>query len=664
MSEQVLDWRGVACAAGPYAERADEDEGRVDRFLLERGAQLSGWLLRQRRRHHRIVDAVEALGPALANLSESDLRARADALRAQLSRGASGFAQIADAFALIREAATRTLGMRHFPVQLIGGWTILNGRVAEMNTGEGKTLTATLPAATAALCGLPVHVVTVNDYLAQRDADSMRPVYALLGLSVGVVQHGQTPPERSAAYQADIAYCTNKELAFDYLRDRIVLGGHVGRGRLELERLFGSGDRIARLLLRGLYFAIVDEVDSVLIDEARTPLIISAGDDAADEAGPHAAALEIARALTVQSDFALDQAARQVRLTERGRERLALLGRELPGAWRSQRGREELATQALSALHMFERDKHYIVADGRVQIVDEFTGRVMADRRWERGLQQLIELKEGCEPSGRRVTQARVTYQRFFRRYLLLGGMSGTAAEVAPELWSVYRLKVTRVPTNRPVRRADRGSRMLRDAAARWAAVVAAVAREHQAGRPVLIGTRSVAASEQLSARLTDAAIDHRVLNARFDSEEAAIVAEAGMPGAVTVATNMAGRGTDILLGPGVAAAGGLHVILTEYHESARIDRPLFGRCARQGDLGSCEAIVALDDDLFAQHAPRLCATLRVSSEQAEIAAAPAALLRRVAQSAAERAGVRVRRATFDADRQLDQTLGFAGGIK
>ncbi len=664
MSEALLDWRAVRRAAGPYAERADEDESRVDRFLLERAIALGAGLPRAPAGRHRIVAAVEACASGLAAADDAGLRARADALRLRLARGTVRFDDIAEVFALVRETATRTLGMRHFAVQLIGGFTILRGQVAEMNTGEGKTLTATLPAAAAALSGLPVHVVTVNDYLARRDAEAMGPVYAALGLTVGVVQHGQTPEERRAAYRADITYCTNKELAFDYLRDRIVLAGQPGRARLRLERLVGSGTRLERLLLRGLCFAIVDEVDSVLIDEARTPLIIATGEEGAGEAGPYGAALSIVTELESAIDYSIDPQARRARLTEAGRAHLEQLAGGLPGAWRSARGREELAVQALAALHLFERDRHYIVAAGKVQIVDEFTGRVMADRSWELGLHQLIEIKEGCAPTGRRVTQARVTYQRFFRRYLLLGGMSGTAVEVAPELWSVYRLRVRRIATNRPLLRIDRGLRMLRDADARWRAVVAAVAREHAAGRPVLIGTRSVAASERLSGMLDGAGIAHRVLNARFDQEEADIVALAGLRGAVTVATNMAGRGTDILLGPGVAEAGGLHVILTEYHESARIDRQLFGRCGRQGDHGTFEAIVSLEDELVALHAARAGALLRHTADGADIAPRRAAWLRRLAQAAAERAGVRVRRQTFDADRQLDQMLGFAGAIK
>ena len=664
MSDQPLDWRGVRSRREPYAMRTDDEESRIDRFLLERAAAMRMTLRRQPRGSHRIVAAVEAAGVSLVGLDDAGLRASADRLRARLARVAAGFESVAEGFALVREAAGRKLGMRHFPVQLIGGWTMLLGRVAEMNTGEGKTLTATLPAAFAALAGLPVHVVTVNDYLAQRDAEIMGPVYAALGISVGVAQHGQSPEERGAAYMADVTYCTNKELAFDFLRDQIVLDGETSHARLELERLLGNGDRLGRLLLRGLHFAIVDEVDSVLIDEARTPLIISATEDGAAEAAVFGAALDIARTLDPEADYTIDQTTRQVRLTEAGKARLPHLASALPGAWRSTRGREELAVQGLSALHLFERDRHYIVAEDKVQIVDEFTGRVMADRNWERGLHQMIEIKEGCEPTGRRRTQARVTYQRFFRRYLVLCGMSGTAAEVAPELWSVYRLRVDRIATNRPIRRVDRGIRMLRDAEARWQAVLEVTAREHAAGRPVLIGTRSVAASERLGALLAQAGIAHRVLNARFDKEEAGIIAEAGKPGAVTVATNMAGRGTDILLGPGIADAGGLHVILTEYHESARIDRQLFGRCGRQGDNGSCEAIVALDDELFNLHAPRARAGGAYAERGAAVAPRRAAGRRGRAQAAAEEAGVRIRRATFDADRQLDQTLGFAGGLK
>lgn len=662
MSEAVF-WRDAERGAAPYAERADQKETAFDRRLLALSAWLKRPLPTALRRARSLVEEVERLQPAIDALGRQALRGEAEALRPALLRNGFTPELAARGFALVRAAAHHELGMRHFPVQLIGGHAMLSGLLAEMETGEGKTLTATLPAATAALAGLPVHVVTVNDYLSGRDASVLAPVYQALGLSVGVAQQDQEPDARRAAYAADITYCTNKDIGFDYLRDGITLAANRGRGRLLVQKMLGLGDRYDRLLLRGLAFAIVDEADSVLIDEARTPLVISGASDGAGEAQLYAQALEIARRLAPDEDFGVDRRERAARLTPRGRARLKALSEDLPAAWRSARGREELAQQALAALHLFELDVHYLVRDGKVMIVDEYTGRVLPDRSWERGLQQLVEAKEGCEVSARRGTLARITYQRLFRRYLRVAGMSGTAAEVAPELEAVYGLKVARIPTNRPVLRRDDGVRLFAGRQQKWQAVADSLVRQRAAGRPVLVGTRSVAASEELAAVLAARGIEHVVLNARQDSEEAAIVARAGEGGRVTIATNMAGRGTDIRPQPDVLARGGLHVILTEFHESGRIDRQLFGRCARQGDPGSHEAIVAIDDDIFARHAGALARTLaaRHASGTAPLPAWAASLLKARAQQAAESANAADRRATLEQDRRLDRALAFAG---
>jgi preprotein translocase subunit SecA len=488
----------------------------------------------------------------------------------------------------------------------MGGWVLLHGMVAEMETGEGKTLTATLPACTAALAGLPVHVVTVNDYLAARDAETMGPLYRLLGLSVGTVVSQMDTAARRGAYACDVTYCTNKQLVFDYLWDRISLEGSSSRMKLRIERLAGGPQRSEKLIQRGLHFAIVDEADSVLVDEARTPLIISERGGDTVEQEIYVTAVELARALERNVDFEIDDRDRQVDLLEAGRARLAELGEPQGGIWRGQLRREALACQALSALHCFHLDQHYLVQGEKIEIIDEYTGRVMPDRSWEHGLHQMIEVKEGVPVTGRQQPRARISYQRFFRRYLHLAGMTGTAREVAGELSSVYRLPVVGIPTNRPVRRRSAGERVLRSADEKWEAVAARVAALYDAGRPVLVGTRSVEASERLSALLTEAVLPHRVLNARQDQEEALIIREAGEPGRITVATNMAGRGTDICLAAGVAERGGLHVIATERHEARRIDRQLFGRCGRQGDPGSYESFVSLEDALFDAHADAL----------------------------------------------------------
>jgi preprotein translocase subunit SecA len=637
-------------AIAAFAERADPHDSALDRRLLALVARVKRPFSRALQRAERVAEMAERL-PVPA-----DLKSAAEELRPLLVRHGFEPQLVARAFVLVRAAAERALGMRHFPVQLMGGHVMLSGMLAEMETGEGKTLTATLPAATAALAGMPVHVVTVNDYLAQRDADLMRPVYDALGLSVGATQQGQPPAERRAAYAADIAYCTNKDIGFDYLRDSLTLGARTGAARLRLEKLLGRGDRLERLLLRGLHFAIVDEADSVLIDEARTPLIIS-GAGGEGERELYATALALCRELD-ESHFRVDRAERAIRLTEQGRSRLGELASALPAAWRSMRAREELAQQGLAALHLYELDTHYLVREGKVQIVDEYTGRVLADRSWERGLHQLVEVKEGCEVTGRRSTLARITYQRLFGRYLSLAGMTGTGAEVADELEAVYGLKTVRLPTHRPPRRRDLGARILARQDAKWRAVADACVRRARSGQPVLVGTRSVAASEELSRVLAAAGVEHAVLNARQDAAEAGIVARAGEPGRVTVATNMAGRGTDIKLAPGVAEAGGLHVVLTEFHESKRIDRQLFGRCARQGDPGSHEAIVSLEDELFLRHAGAL---VQVFSGMQEPPAWSAAALRTAAQASAEAANAHDRRVTMQEDRRLDTALAFAG---
>ncbi|HEX5094243.1 MAG TPA: prepilin peptidase [Burkholderiales bacterium] len=640
-------------AGAPYPEREELREGRLERIVTALRYFTGGARIGERGLA-RIVAAAQAAGIALQGESDEALRARATGLRARLRReGFDALAPAAEAFALVREMASRTIGLRHFDVQLIGGWAMLNGMLAEMETGEGKTLTATLAAATAALAGRAVHVITVNDYLAERDAQWMRPVYEALGISVGCVKQGMDPESRRAAYRCEVAYCSNKEIAFDYLRDRRVLGGRPRAIAMKMDTLGGAGVG-PRLLLRGLQFAIVDEADSVLVDEARTPLILSAEADHSQEEALHAQALELARQLG-EEDYRLGDGG--VEVTERGLERLETLGGRMHGVWRGPRRREQLVRQALSALHAFQRDKHYLVRDDKVVIIDENTGRLMPDRSWEHGLHQLIELKEGCKVTGRRETLARISYQRFFRRYLHLAGMTGTASEVASELWAVYRLRVATIPTHRPGRRVRLRDQVYGRSAQKWQAVVSTIAALRAEDRPVLVGTRSVAASETLAEHLDQAGIPYRLLNARQDKDEAEIVAAAGAPGCVTVATNMAGRGTDIKLEPAVAERGGLHVIATELNDSGRIDRQLYGRCARQGDRGSCQAILAIEEDLVATFLPS-ATSLR------SLGRLPPWLGRvvfKTAQWRAERAFSRARRDLLDLDDYLGDILAFSG---
>ena len=644
----------TAVLGAAYPEREEARTGRLER-LLGAAHYFTGRFSLSGKRLGQIVEATSRAAAGVERLEGAALLSRAAQLRQRLRREGFGSLELAaQCFALTREAAARTIGQRHFDVQLIGGWAMLNGMVAEMETGEGKTLTATLAAATAALAGRAVHVITVNDYLAERDAQAMGPVYGALGLSVGCVKQGMDPQSRRAAYRCDVTYCSNKEITFDYLRDRMVLGGKPRPIAMKLEALSGAGSG-ERLLLRGLQFAIVDEADSVLVDEARTPLILSAEAGHTQEAMLHEQALALARELG-DGDFRIGESG--IDVTAAGLDRLEELCQLLKGVWRGPRRREQLVRQALSALHQFQRDKHYLVRDGKVVIVDENTGRLMPDRSWEQGLHQLIELKEGCEVTHRRETLARISYQRFFRRYVHLAGMTGTASEVAGELWAVYRLRVAAVPTNKPVRRVRWADSVYGSTERKWRAVVGRIGQLRAAGRPVLVGTRSVAASEELARALEQAQVPYRLLNARQDRDEADIVARAGEPGCVTVATNMAGRGTDIKLAPSIAALGGLHVIATELNDSARIDRQLFGRGGRQGDPGSCEAILAIEEDLVDSYLPLAAARLR-HMDRLPLALGKAVFT--AAQWRAERAHSRMRRDLLDLDDYLGDMLAFSG---
>jgi preprotein translocase subunit SecA len=650
----------------PYAERSEEEPGWHDRlaeFLVARTVKpAKKRLSNPKRAFGRIVEHAARHEATMRIATDADLPERARSLRSRLRRDGFAPSLVGESFALVREAASRTLGQRHYDPQLLGGWALLQGRLVEMETGEGKTMAATLPASTVALAGYPVHVITVNDYLASRDAGEMAPLYRFLGLSVGTVVQGMTPAERRQAYARSVTYCSNKELAFDYLRDRVAAAQRSSRLHLSLERLRG-GARDERLVLRGLYYGIVDEADSVFIDEARTPLILSSNAGVDEEQDECDQALELARQLVAGEDYELELADRNVTLTRGGRAKVAELTAGVAGVWTSIRGREELISQALSAMILFRPDQHYVITDGKVQIVDESTGRIMPDRQWERGLHQLIEAKEGVKRTERHETLARLTYQRLFRRYIRLAGMTGTGSEVSREVRSVYGLDVVRVPLHRPSRRTYHPTRVCKTASEKWLSVADTVERvATREGRPVLIGTRSVRASEEISAVLHERGIEHSLLNAKQDKEEAEIVGLAGHGARVTVATNMAGRGTDIRLGPGVVEKGGLHVVLTEYHESRRIDRQFFGRCARQGDPGSCEAIVSLEDELYEVFAPAATSLVkRLRQHAVKLRPGVYEALRRLSQFRAERRAAYVRVQTLKTDRRLDRVLAFSG---
>lgn len=660
MSNHAFEIRSLR---GPYPEREEPREGRLDRLAAQAVGGVTRWLQRWRSPSGGIAGQVEECGSGLQGLSEASLGEIALDLRRRLRQEGFRPDLVARSFALVREVAGRTIGERHFDVQLLGGKALLDGMVAEMETGEGKTLTATLAGSTAALAGIPVHIITVNDYLASRDAEWMGPIYRALGLRVGVITHGMDMEMRRSAYACDVTYCTNKEIVFDYLRDRIVLGDRSGQIQLRLERLYDKQPRLTRLLLRGLWYAIVDEADSVLIDEARTPLILSGGAGNPPERKIYEEAVALAGRFQPGSHFTMDGPERIVRLTPAGEAFLAEEASLLGGFWSGRRRREELVRQALAAWHLFVRDKHYLVRDSKVEIIDEFTGRTMPDRSWEHGLHQLIEVKEGCETTRRHEPLARLSYQRFFRRYLRLAGMTGTAREVAGELWSVYRLAVVPIPTHRPLQRRAPPGGVYKTAESKWKAIVERITGLHEAGCPVLVGTRSVAASEHLSERLAADGLTHQVLNARQDREEAEIIARAGEPGRITVATNMAGRGTDIRLAPGVSALGGLRVIATERHEARRIDRQLFGRCGRQGDPGSYEAIVSLEDEIVSLYAGNFWRwlALRAGREETLSSRWISRLVFWRAQRAAERLHSRMRRNLLKHDERLETTLAFTG---
>lgn len=611
----------------------------------------------RRLRFDRLTRRIDRAGPQLSKLTEADLAVRTVAVRQALRRNGLTDALIIDAYALIREQAHRTLGLRPHKVQLLGGLAILDGALAEMDTGEGKTLTATLAAGTAAMAGTPVHVITVNDYLANRDAETMTPLFARLGLTVGIVVHGLGPDERRRAYAADITYAANKEITFDYLRDRVKLGGQPRNAHLKLDRL--NQTATDALVMRGLHFAIVDEADSVLVDEARTPLILSRETDAAAERAWAEQAHALANDMAEDRDYRIIRDERRVVLTEAGRTRLEEAGERIGGIWANRIRREQAARQALTARLMFKRGDHYLVRDGKVVIVDEYTGRVMEERSWSDGLHQLVEFKEDVEVTSRKETMARMTYQRFFRRYRRLAGMTGTAREVAAELWAVYRLRVVRVPTNKPSQRTALPARICASRVEKWDAIVDRARTLYRAGRPVLIGTRSVNASEEAAEALASAGLPHEVLNANEDGREAEIIARAGGPGRITVATNMAGRGVDIALGRGVEAAGGLHVILSERHDSRRIDRQLEGRTARRGEPGTTEEILSLEDSLLDIEGTSLLR--RGAGSPGPLGKLAARLLFRSAQARAERAHSQARRILLEQDRRLGTILAFSG---
>ena len=530
------------------------------------------------KRMQTIVDAVNALESSLQQLSDSSLTGKTREFKDRLEKGETLEAIMPEAFAVVREASRRVLGMRHFDVQILGGITLHEGNIAEMRTGEGKTLVATMPVYLNALTGKGVHVVTVNDYLARRDSEWMGRLYRFLGLSVGLIVHGLDFAERKMAYAADITYGTNNEFGFDYLRDNMVISPE-------------------QMVQRPLHHAIVDEVDSILVDEARTPLIISGPGERSTDMY-----VRLAKAVAnfqEGADYTVDEKLKTVAPTEQ-----SIAKAEKYLNIRNMYDPENMEvshcfTQALKAKALMHRDRDYVVKDGEVIIVDEFTGRLMFGRRYSDGLHQAIEAKEGVKVERESQTLASITFQNYFRMYEKLSGMTGTAKTEEAEFQKIYNLDVIVIPTNKPVQRQDLPDVVYKTKRAKYRAVVAEIAERHALGQPILVGTTSIVQSEELSELLKKRGIVHCVLNAKLHDKEAEIVAQAGQKGAVTIATNMAGRGTDITLGAGVPELGGLHIVGTERHESRRIDNQLRGRCGRQGDPGSSRFYLSLEDELM-----------------------------------------------------------------
>ncbi|MCG6657822.1 preprotein translocase subunit SecA [Halomonas campisalis] len=630
---------------------------------------------REVKRMQRQVAQISALEPQLESADDAAIKARTDELRERLAGGESLDALLPDAFATVREASKRVMGMRHFDVQMVGGITLHRGRIAEMKTGEGKTLVATLAVYLNALPGKGVHVVTVNDYLARRDAEWMRPLYEFLGLTVGTVYAGQTAEEKRAAYGCDITYGTNNEYGFDYLRDNMA---------------FSLDDKVQR----GLHYAIVDEVDSILIDEARTPLIISGAVDentelykVVDRLATHLVKGEVSEdpEVPVEGDFLLDEKQKQVEITEAGHNKVEELmrGEGLLGEHDSLYAAGNLNLlqhmhSALRARHLYHRDVDYIVNDGQVVIVDEHTGRTMPGRRWSEGLHQAVEAKEGVTVQRESQTLASTTFQNYFRLYDKLAGMTGTADTEAFEFRQIYGLDVIVIPTNRPLIRKDLNDLVYLTAEEKYEAIIEDVKEQTEAGRPVLVGTASIETSEYLADLMKKAGIAFNVLNAKQHQSEAEIIAQAGRPGAVTIATNMAGRGTDIVLGgnweaeaaklenpseaqiealreewrarhEAVLAAGGLHVVGSERHESRRIDNQLRGRAGRQGDPGSTRFFLSLEDSLM-----RLFGSDRVQRMMKALGLERGeAIEHKMVSNAVERAQKKVESRNFDIRKQL-----------
>ena len=613
----------------------------------------------------KLAETVDAQAGQWKELGDHQLHERLMEFREHFHRGERrAELPLVPALAAIREAADRQLGLRPFVVQLMGALALHRGFLAEMATGEGKTLTAGLAVVLAGWTKRPCHVITVNDYLVERDAAWMGPLYTFCGVRVGCVTAQHDPAQRRHGYAADATYVTSKELLADFLRDRLRLGALTSPARRLIRELLVPRRAPAAdgLVLRGLHTAIVDEADSVLIDEAVTPLIISTPHK--NELLEQAVTLgeRIASGLAAEADYRVNARYREIELTTEGRAKIGAACAPLPGLWRGAERRDELIRQALVARELFQRDRQYIIVNGKIVIVDEFTGRQMAQRTWRQGLHQAIEAKEHLPISDPSETVARLSFQRFFRCFHQLSGMTGTAREAAGEFWQIYKLPVVAIPTHRPCIREQWPHRVFLTEATKWQAIVEEIVRLHASGRPLLVGTRSVAASEKLGGLLAARGLECHILNAARNAEEATLVSLAGESGRITIATNMAGRGTDIRLGRGVKELGGLHVLATERHESGRVDRQLFGRAARQGDPGSAQAFMSAEDELTARYLRKPLRQALVHSLRGGVPGARrlAAAAFGLAQRQAQQLAFQQRQSVLRADTWLEEALSFS----
>ncbi len=642
-------------------EQKDQELHKFEIFF----ANLLGWIPAKKISRKHVQKFAQAITPHRENLKQLDQTQLVQKFQHAiqlLSTESSHDQSIALVFACVGEAISRVFNIYPHPVQFMGTYILLTGRLAEIPTGEGKTLVAGMAATIMAATGNFVHVLTTNAYLAQRDEEELRPLFQFFQLSSGAIYGEMEIPERKENYHQQICYVSANEIVFDYLKDHISGKGTQPRQIENLRSLATGQVSEDTMIVPALHFCIVDEADSVFIDEAQTPMVISQEAEGLIEASIIHWAIEQARQLIPEVDFTMLEAEHHVDIERIPTDKEVPLPQDVRPIWYNHAWKMLLIKQALSALHLYHKDQHYIIQDNKIQIVDESTGRIMADRSWEQGLHQLIEAKENVELTKGRDTLARMTFQRFFRRYLLLSGLTGTGLEVSRELWMIYRLKVCQIPPNIPSKRKQFKHRYFKSNHEKYTAIAQHAKAIADTKRSVLVGTRSIEASEAISEALTQLNIEHIVLNARQDAQEAAIIAEAGHSGKITVATNMAGRGTDIKLRPETKQAGGLHVVLTEFHESARIDRQLYGRAGRQGDQGSCIAYVSGEDQLMQQNIQWFIYVLNLI---------PIVVLRHYLltlavkhmQKKCQKRAYRNRIAMFKQDKKLNSQIGFAGKI-